>query len=92
MDAFFNTYLPWGIIAVIMVICFCINYIDVGRSRSSNNPYAYSPRKFEFIIIICAAIGALLCLSIIPLSILWGVAIGMIAGLVLALYRRKNGK
>ena len=93
MEALLNTYLPWGIFVVTIVICFYVNVIDTGRRRESKNPYDHTgSRKLEFCLILGTVAGALVCYAGIPLPIVWGVAIGSVGGLVVGLIRRKQGK
>jgi len=93
MEAFLNTYLPWGIFAVAMIICFYINVIDAGRKRESNNPYDHTnSRKLEFCLIIGTVAGALICYAGLPIPVVWGIAIGSACGLAVGLLRRKQGK
>lgn len=93
METIINTYIPWGIIAVCAVICFYINLIDNGRTRESTNPYDHATdRKLEFSLILGILVGVVLCYSVLPLPILWGIALGMVCGLVVGLFRRKHGK
>ena len=93
MNAFINTYLPTGILIATVVICFYINIIDTGRRRDSTNPYDHvSDRKLEVCLIIGIILGALACYAGIPLSVLWGMAIGSAVGLAIGLLRRKRGR
>lgn len=93
MDTFLNTYLPWGIIAVIIIACFCINFIDAGKKRDSSDPFEHTGfRKFEFTVIVGAAIGAILSYSVIPIPILWGVSAGMAFGFAAAILKRSRDK
>ena len=93
MESFLNTYLPWGIFAVTIVICFYVNIIDAGRQRDSKNPYEHTnSRKLEFNLIIGTVIGAFICYAGLPIPIVWGIAIGSVGGLVFGLLRRKQGK
>lgn len=91
MDAFLNTYLPWGIIAVTVIICFFQNMIDTARRRESKNPYDQTnTRRLEISIMCGIVIGAVLCYSIIPIPVIWGVAIGGALALILALLKKKK--
>lgn len=93
MEAFLNSYLPWGIFAVTIIICFYINIIDIGKRRESTDPYEHTnSRRLEFHLIIGTVIGYLVCYAGLPLPIPWGAAIGSVCGLVFGLWKRKHRK
>ena len=93
MNTFLNTYLPWGIVLVTVVICFYVNIIDAGRRRDSKNAYDHlGSRKLEFCLLVGLLAGALLCYVGLPLPVVWGVALGCVGGLIVGLIRRKHGK
>jgi len=93
METFFNTYLPWGIFAITIIICFYVNVIDAGRKRDSKNTYDHlSSRKLELNLIIGTVIGAIACYAGVPLPVAWGIAIGSVCGLLFGLWKRKHGK
>ena len=93
MKLFFTTYLPWGIFAVTVVICFYQNLIDTNRRRDSQNPYdPTNTRQLEAFLILGTVLGALLCYAFIPIPVVWGVAVGSVFGLLLGYLKRKRNK
>ena len=93
MEAFLNTYLPWGIVIATVVICFYVNIIDTNRQRSKNTDNAsfMANKKLDAAVIAGIFAGATICYLGFPIPHLWGIAVGAAAGLALGLLRRKNG-
>lgn len=93
MEAFINTYLPCGIIAVTVIICFYQNLIDANRRRESENPNnQVNPRQLETFLFLGIVLGVVLCYAFVPIPVVWGVAIGAVFGLTAGLLKRKKSK